>query len=429
MSWLVRMWQTRRGALLAVLLLACVGGSLLAARLARSTPSVPVVEVRSGEFVDYLQLRGNLKALKSVVLTAPSSAGELQILMLAKNGAQVKKGEVVAQFDTGTLENRLLQQRTELRQAEAEIERVRAQGRMQEEQTETELVQARYNVERAKLEAGKQEILSSIDGEKTKLDLANAEQKLREIEKKHEAERAKTAADVASQMHKRNKAKNDVDEAENRIAALTLRAPVDGMINLMPNFRARGMFGGAGSTPEFKEGDRAWPGAAIIELPDMAEIRASARIEEVDRGRVQYGQPAVVRVDAIPDREFNARLVQISPLAKPDHSTWPPTRNFDIEVQLLETDARLRPGMSSGIRVAVERIPAALTIPSECVFQKAGRTVVYVLKGAKFEQREIVVARRSGTQVAVARGLKAGERIAQRDPTLEESAQIEAQQP
>jgi len=414
--------------MIAVLLAVGVGGSLVAARLARSTPSVPVIEVRSGEFVDYLQLRGNLKALKSVVLTAPSSAGELQILQLVKNGTQVKKGDVVAQFDTGTLENRLLQQRTELRQAEAEIERVRAQGRMQEEQTETELVQARYNVERAKLEAGKQEILSSIDGEKTKLDLANAEQKLREIEQKHKSEQVKTAADVASQMHKRNKSANDVKEAEDRIAALTLRAPVDGMVNIMPNFRARGFMGG-GSTPEFKEGDRAWPGAAIIELPDMAEIRASARIEEVDRGRVRTEQPAIVRVDAIPDREFNAKLVQISPLAKPDHSIWPPTRNFDIEVQLSETDARLRPGMSSGIRVAVDRIADALTVPSECVFQKTGRTVVYVLKGAKFEEREIVIARRSGTQVAVARGLQAGERIARRDPTLEEDVAGEAKQP
>lgn len=422
MSWLARMWRTRRGTLVVVILAIGAGGSVLAARLARSTPAVPVLEVRASEFVDYLQLRGNLKALKSAVLTAPSSAGELQIIRLAKNGSQVKKGDMVAQFDTSTLENRLLQQRTELRQAEAEIERVRAQGRMQEEQTETELVQARYNVERAKLEASKQEILSSIDGEKTKLDLANAEQKLREIEQKRESERAKTAADVASQMHKRDKALNDVNEAEDRIAALTLRAPVDGMVNLMPNYRARGFWGG-GSTPEFKEGDRAWPGAAVVELPDMTEIRASARIEEVDRGRVQVGQTAIVRVDAIPDREFAAKLVQISPLAKPDHSIWPPTRNFDIEVQLAETDERLRPGMSSSVRVAVERLADAVTVPSESVFQKAGRTVVYVLKGSKFEEREVVVTHRSGTQVAVGRGLQPGERIARRDPTLEEASE------
>ncbi len=405
--------------LVGTVLLLGVGGTMVAARFARSAPVVPLYEVSSGEFVDHLQLRGSLKALKSVVLTAPSSAGELQIIQLVKNGSQVKKGDVVAQFDTNNLAMRLLQQKTELRQAESEIEKVRAQGRMQQEQTETELMQAKYNVERARLEASKQEILSQIDGAKNKLDLANAQQKLKEIEQKLTSEKVKTEADVASQSQKREKSNNDVKEAEDRMAALTVKAPVDGMINLMPNYRARNGFMG-GSAPEFKEGDRAWPGAAIAELPDMSEIRAAARIEEVDRGRVQVGQAAIVRVDAIPDREFNAKLQAISPLTKPDHSSWPPMRNFDIEVQLTDTDARLRPGMSASLRVAVDRLPNAIVVPGECVFQKAGRTVVYVLQGSGFDEREIVIARRSGTQVVVGRGLKTGERIARKDPTIKD---------
>jgi len=420
MSWLKRAWRTRRGMFLLVVLGVAGGGTLLAAKFARSAPAVPLYEVTSGEFVDHLQLRGNLKALKSVVLTAPSGAGELQIIQLAKNGSLVKKGDIVAQFDTNNLAMRLLQQKTELRQAESEIDRTRAQGRMTQEQAETELVQARFNVERARLEASKQEILSQIDGAKNKLDLANAEQKLKEIEQKLASEKIKGAADVASQTQKKEKSNNDVKEAEDRMGALTLKAPVDGMINLMQNFRAHNWASG-GPPPEFKEGDRAWPGAGVIELPDMSEIRAAARIEEVDRGRVQVGQNAIVRVDAIPDREFPAKLFQISPLAKMDQSSWPPTRNFDIEVQLTDTDARLRPGMSASVRVAVDRLPNAIVVPEECIFQKLGRTVVYVQKGAGFEEREIIIARRSGTQVAVGRGLSAGERIARRDPTLEEA--------
>jgi len=419
MSWLGKVWRTRRGMFLLVVLVIAAAGTLLAAKYARSAPAIPVYEVAAGEFVDHLQLRGNLKALKSVVLAAPSSAGELQIIQLAKNGTLVKKGDTVAQFDTNNMAMRLLQQKTELRQAESEIERTRAQGRMTQEQTETELVQARFNVERARLEASKQEILSQIDGAKNKLDLANAEQKLKEIEQKLTSEKIKSAADVASQAQKREKSNNDVREAEDRMGALTLKAPVDGMINILQNFRAHNWASG-GPPPEFKEGDRAWPGAAVIELPDMSEIRAAARIEEVDRGRVQTGQNAVVRVDAIPDREFAAKLFQISPLAKPDHSSWPPTRNFDIEVQLTDTDPRLRPGMSASVRVAVDRLPNTIVIPGEYIFQKAGRSVVYVQKGGSFEEREIVVARRSGTQVAIGRGLTAGERIARRDPTLEE---------
>lgn len=419
MRWLSRMWRTRRRSVLLIVAVGAVGGSLLAARLTRSAPAIAVAEAGTGDFVDYLQLRGSLKALKSVVLTAPSSAGELQIIRLVKNGTLVKKGDLIAQFDTNNLEMRLLQQRTELRQAESEIERVRAQGRMQEEQIKTDLMQARYNVERARLEASKQEILSQIEGAKSKLDLATAEQRLKEIEKKIDTERIKVAADLASQVQRREKAANEVREAENRLEALTLKAPVDGMVNLLPNFRARQGFGG-GSTPEFKEGDRAWPGAAIVELPDMSEIHSVAKLEEIDRGRVQLGQIATMRVDAIPERDFTGRVVVISPLAKPDHTMWPPQRNFDLEVQLDQIDTRLRPGMSASLRIAVERLPNAVIIPAETVFQKAGRTVVYVLKGPRFEEREIVVARRSGDQVAVAGGVHGGEKLARRDPTLEE---------
>jgi multidrug efflux pump subunit AcrA (membrane-fusion protein) len=89
-------------------------------------------------------------------------------------------------------------------------------------------------------------------------------------------------------------------------------------------------------------------------------------------------------------------------------------------VQLEQSDPRLRPGMSASLRVAVERIPDSVLIAAECVFQKSGRTVVYVLQGGGFVEREIKIARRSGTQVAVGSGLQAGERVARRDPTLEE---------
>lgn len=419
MSWLSRMWRTRRRGFIVAVTVLVISGTLVATRFARSAPAVPLHDVAASDFVDYLQLRGNLKALKSVVLTAPSNAGDLQIIQLVKTGAVVQKGDQVAQFDTNNLAMRLLQQKTELRQAESEIERVRAQGRMQQEQAETEVVQARYNVERARLEAGKMEILSQIDGAKNKLDLANAQQKLKELEQKLASEKVKAAADAASQMHRRNKAQNDVKEAEDRIAALTLRAPAGGMINLLQNYRAFNWSSG-GSPPEFKEGDRAWPGAGVAELPDMSEIRAAARIEEVDRGRVQVGQAATVRVDAIPEREFAAKLQVISPLTKPDRSVWPPSRSFDIEVQLTETDARLRPGMSASVRVAVDRLPDAIVIPGECVFQKSGRTVVFVFRGSRFEEREIVIGRQSGSQVVIARGLNSGEKIALKDPTLEE---------
>jgi multidrug efflux pump subunit AcrA (membrane-fusion protein) len=195
---------------------------------------------------------------------------------------------------------------------------------------------------------------------------------------------------------------------------LTVKAPGDGTVTMLRNWRA----GFSGGAAEFKEGDRAWPGAAIADLPDMSSLRIAARIDEVDRGRLQLGEAATVRVDAVPGQEFAGHVAKISPLATTDFSAgWPFPRNFDLEVELGQADPRLKPGMSATARVAVDRIPDSILIPPQASFQKSGRTVTYVVRGSKFEERGIEVGRRSEAQLLVTAGLKPGERVALKDPT------------
>jgi RND family efflux transporter MFP subunit len=421
---LLDFWQRRRWAIVAagaVVLLAIILGAVRMTRAAGT--KLPTAEAKLGEFVDYIQLRGEVKALRSVYLTAPSNAGDIQIIKLAKNGSPAKKGDLIAQFDTTNQQRTLEQRRSELKQAEAEIERIRANLRGTEQQILTELTKARYDVERAKLDLSKAEILSVIDGEKNRYALADAEQRLKESEQKLESSRTGAAADVESRRQKREKSLYDVALAERSIASMTLKAPVDGMVSLLPNYRARS-FGGGGSPPDFKEGDRAWPGATIAELPDLSTIRVAGRVDEADRGRLNADQSANVRIDAIPDKEIRGHVALISPLAKPDFSSWPIVKNFDLAVQLDDMDARIRPGMSATARIAVDRVPNSILIPLEAVFSKNGRNLVYVFAGGKFEERWIETGRRGNGQIIVTKGLKAGERVALQDPTLvEEGAQ------
>jgi multidrug efflux pump subunit AcrA (membrane-fusion protein) len=128
-------------------------------------------------------------------------------------------------------------------------------------------------------------------------------------------------------------------------------------------------------------------------------------------------------VDAVPDKELSGRVAAISPLAKPDFSSWPVQKNFDLAVQLNQGDPRLRPGMSANARIAVDRLPNSILIPLEAIFSKNGRSMVYVLSGAKFQERAVELGRRNATQAVVLKGLRAGERVALRDPTLKEEAE------
>ncbi len=399
-----------------VLLAAAVVG---APRLARSAPDLPTTEVRRGEFVDYVAVRGEVEALKSVALTAPIGVGgDLQIVKLVKNGAMVKKGDLIVQFDTTSLQRTLDQRKTELKAAEAEIERGRANAHLVDEQNTTELQKARYDVERGKLDVSKGEILSEIDGEKNKLTLSDNQQKLAETEQKVASGQMGNNADIESRKMRRDKALYDVRQTQRQIASLTIIAPSEGMVTLLPNYRA----GNYGSWPEFKEGDRAWPGASIASLPDLSVIRISARVDESDRGRMKAGQQVLTRIDAVPDKEFSGAIAEISPLAKLDFSGWPITKNFDIAIGVDSTDPRIRPGMSAGSRIILDRIPDAILVPTNAVFQKNGRAIVYVLRGAKFEERPVEIVRRSVSDMIAKSGVKPGERVALKDPTLQEQA-------
>jgi HlyD family secretion protein len=399
---------------IAILVLAGSGVVLGAVRLGKRTPTVPTYEVKRGEFLDSLQFRGEVKALKSVTISAPSEAGDLQIIKIAPEGTVVKPGDMIVEFDKTKTEQDLLQDKSALKSAEAGIEQARAQARLAEEEDKTTVLKARYDVESAKLEASKQEIVSKIEGEEANLKLADAEQKLREAETKQKSDQSLNKATIESTEEASKKAKFDVARAESSLAQMTLRAPSAGTISLLQHWT------GSGDAP-YRPGDRAWPGAAIAELPDATTLRITARVDETERGRLAANQLVTVQLNAIPDRQFTGHVSQIGAIASMDFSSgWPITRNFILEIVLDQTDTRFKPGLSGQVTVIVDRVPNAVTIPAQAMFQKSGQNVAYVWRGTEFEERNIEVGRKSGDTIMVASGLNAGEQVALKDPSVKE---------
>jgi len=103
---------------------------------------------------------------------------------------------------------------------------------------------------------------------------------------------------------------------------VTLRAPLDGVVALQNHWEPQ-----TGPTP-FKSGDRAWPVAGLLELPDATALKISARIEEAD-GPIERGQTAKLLFDALPDRSFEGKVKTISPTATWDFTAgWPIRETF-----------------------------------------------------------------------------------------------------
>ena len=373
---------------------------------------VPTTEVTKGEFIDYLQVRGEVKAVRSVALTVPTTGGgDLQIVELAKNGMNIKKGDVVVRFDPMTVERTLNDRRSEFKQADEEISKTRAQFRIQEQQAQTDLTKARYDVRRAELDVVPSEFLPRMEREQKELALKDAKSRYAEAERRLKALGDIEQAELGSKLQKRDKSRYDMEHAERQLGSLEILAPVDGVVAIMPNWRS------CCPPPDFKPGDRAWPGQIIAEVPDLSTLRVTARLEEAERGRMQLGQPVIVRADAVPDKELAGKIGDISALARVDFSNWPPQRNFDMIVHIDQIDPRLRPGMNTTVRVAVDRVADAVLIPARAIFEKEGRTVAYVQRPrGGWDERVVQIARRGQEQLVVSGGVQPGERVALKDP-------------
>jgi HlyD family secretion protein len=395
--------------------LAFGGAGLAAYRLTGTTEvDVPVAKVRRADFVISVRARGEIKSTRSVILSAPQ-VPETRIVKLAESGRAVKKGDVVVEFDAAQQEQNLLERTTTVRTAESEIVQTKASHTIDNEADAMNLMLAQYNVERAKLEASKAEIVSEIEGAKNRIQVGVSQGEQKQVETSIEARKVSHTADLERLDQKKDKTLRDVEQAKTYLSKMVIKAPLDGIVNVLPNFKSGGSFGQ--SPPGFKEGDRAWTGAAIAEIPDLSEMRIELKLEEVDRGKLKVGQPVKIRVDAIPEKEFVAEMDWISPIAALVFKGFGSSdKVFPCRATLKNLDPRLRPGMSASAEIIIEREPNALLIPSRSSFLLKGKPAVYVQKGQAFSTRTIEVGRRNEEDLVVLRGLKEGELVTLENP-------------
>ncbi len=409
-----RLWRRRRIWIWTAAAVVCAAGGYAFVHYTGTTEvDVAVARVRRGDFVLSVKTRGEIRSVRSVLLTAPQ-VPDPRIVKLAETGRPIKKGDVVVAFDGVQQEQNLIEKSTDVRTADSEIVQTKAQHKMDDEMDGMNLMQSEYNVQRAKLEAGKAEILSEIEGAKDRIDVGVSEGALSQVQTQVQSRKVSHSADMERLDQKKDKAVRDTQLAKTYISKMVIRAPNDGIVNILPNFRAGGSFGQ--SPPPFKEGDRVWTGAMIAEIPDLSEMRVELKLEEVERGKLKLGQAVRVRVDAVPEKEFDADMDWISPIAQLVFRTWPPEKLFPARATLKKLDPRLRPGMSATAEIIVDKEPNVLLIPARASFQKNGKPTVYIQKGQQFLTRTIAVGRRNDEDLVVLSGLKEGELVTLEKP-------------
>lgn len=398
-----------------VLALVCAGGAFAAYRYTgKTTVEVPVAKVRMGEFVISVKTRGEVKSVNSVLISAPQ-VPEQKIVKLAESGKPVKKGDVIVEFDAASQEQYYLDRSTNVRTVDSEIVQLVASHRIVNEMDGMNLMTSEYNVQRTELEASKAEVVSEIEGAKNRIDVGISKGELSQVNTTIGSHKIAQGADLERLGQKKDKTLRDLERAKGYLSKMVIRAPIDGIVNIMPNFRASGSFGS--TPPPFREGDRAWTGAAIAEIPDLSAMRIELKLDEVDRGKLKLGQKVRIRVDALPEKEFTAELDWISPIAA---ITWRgmglTEKTFPARATLTSVDPRMRPGMSGSAEVVIESQPNVLLIPARSSFAHNGKPAVYIQRGSSFVIRPIEVGRRNETDIVVLSGLKEGEQVTLENP-------------
>jgi HlyD family secretion protein len=386
--------------------------------LAAKTDDIPLAKVKRGDIDLKVYAAGELRASRSISLTAPAVGGDsLQIIHLVRTGQAVKKGDIVFAFDPSEQLYKIEQNRSELLQAEQEITKAKADAAVLDAEDKVLLLKDRYTVRRAELDVQKNELVSKIDADKNILALAQAKRVLAEQEKDIESHKASGQAATYLAQEKYNKAKLGMDQAQQNLDKMRVTAPMDGLISIQKNMNASGGFFFTGmSLPDYHEGDQVQAGSAIAQVVDSQGLDLTSKIGEQERDRLQLGQPVEVVFDALPGHVFHGTVKSVGGMSVRQFFSNNTNGNFEVSIKLAEEDSRLRSGFTAQIIFLGGNKRNVLYLPRQALLLKDGKRIAYVKKGSGYDQREVKILSENESRAAVD-GLEEGDQVALVDPT------------
>ncbi len=361
--------------------------------------------VQRGTFRERVLLSGELAAERGDPLTVPrTEVWQLQVRWMAVDGSRVKAGDPVVEFDNSQFASELEEKRLTASNAGSDLDRVRAEARTAAAQKQFAVEKAKSELEKARIAAEiPKDLLSLRDYQERQLALKRAETALIKAQEELAAQNKGSATDVQVQRISLEKSQRQIRNAEESIAALTLRAPRNGMV-LVGDHPWEGR--------KLQEGDSVWVGMTVASLPDLDSMIVEANLSDVDDGRIAPGMPVVCTLDAFPDRTFRGRVSDISPVARESRRS-PLLRAFPVRIALDQSDPqRMRPGMSVRVEVLGRERKNALLVPRAALDLTGGKPRALLAGGGAAEVR----LGPCGAQVCVVEsGVQEGARLRTRD--------------
>ncbi len=320
--------------------------------------TVEVGNVKKGDLSAHLTVVGNLIADQTVDV-APKTGGRLERVTV-QLGDRVRRNQVLAKIE----DREIVEQ---VRQAEAALEVSKATIR----QREADLKVTEVNFERSKNLYGRQLL---------------AKQALDDAESRYLAAEAQLDLSKAQQ----GQTESRLDELKINLQNTNVISPVDGFVS------KRTMDPGAMVSQNI-------PIASVV---DISKLRLVANVIEKDLRLVNVGDKAVVEVDAYPGEKFYGKIARVSPVLDPS------TRTAPMEVEVPNSENKLKPGMYARINLTIEDLKGILVAPKNSIVDFDSKRGVWRPNDenrAKFFAVELGIE--DADQIEIKSGLKEGDRI------------------
>lgn len=234
--------------------------------------------------------------------------------------------------------------------------------------------------------------------------LETAKRSLQQVIRDNEASLAQARATMIAAEESLKKEQERLRRYQNDVANCKIYAPQDGMVAYATP--ARGSY-----STQIREGVPVRPRQHILSLPNLENVQVKTAVHESVLDQIKPGMKASVRLDAFPDRRYDAVVDSVAVL--PDQGGWmnSNTKVYETIVKIEQKVNQLKPGLTAVVDIHVDYIENVLRVPVQALVQIKDSTWCYVQSGQGIQRVDVRVGRTNDKFVEIHEGLQEGDRV------------------
>jgi HlyD family secretion protein len=354
-----------------------------------------------------VEASGSLEPM-STVNVSPKTAGRLAELYV-KQGDRVRKNQIVARMDWGTLKAELAQSQAQLAQIQAQYAQTKNGTRREEvSQAKAQVAAAKAKAEFSGKKLARYQVLAN-EGAISRNDLdqylsehQSNQASVKELQDKlQQLSSGSRPEEIDQRVAQVAESRAKIDQIKTQLEDAIIRAPFDGVVTQTY------AIAGAIVTPTTSASSTASATSTSI-LAIASGIQAKIKVPEISISQIQVGQKVEIESDAYPNRSFPGRVTRISPEAVVENNVT----SFQVLVEFLNRQGELRAGMNVDATFLSKTITRAMTVPTVAIATQAGKMGIMVADAQgqpKFQPVTVGLTQNGQTQIL--KGIKLGDRI------------------